>query len=136
MAVPRVAMIAAVSLALFASAAANARSEVSPNRNPVQYRGGHAIHPRAGDGKAPGTDDERYRRPAALRARDRAAHRCDPGAGNTLLAAIAGGLLGNAAVGRTGSAFGAGAAGGRSLDRYCLNPQARRGTSAERNLPR
>jgi len=102
---------------------------------PAQY-GGHRPESRHGftdqgypsgyDGRgypSAGADRDGARR-QDRRARDRAA-RCDRGDGGTIIGAIAGGLLGNAAAGRgdrgAGTIVGAGvgALAGRALDRDC-----------------
>jgi hypothetical protein len=72
---------------------------------------------RAGYGRVPPRDRRNYR-PSPNR-------RCDRGTGGTILGAIAGGLIGNAAAGRgdrgVGTVVGAGvgALAGRAIDRDC-----------------
>ncbi|WP_404710828.1 glycine zipper 2TM domain-containing protein [Sphingomonas sp. MMS24-J13] len=82
--------------------------------------------------RPPAFDDGRYydragygRAPPRDRRNDRPNRRCDRGTGGTILGAIAGGLIGNAAAGRgdrgAGTVVGAGvgALAGRAIDRDC-----------------
>ena len=112
-------MAALVGAALLASSAVRAQYYAPPPAYHAQGHGrGYAPPPPSRDEDRAAYD--RYRG----RPRDRA--RCrDNGTGGTIIGAIAGGLLGNAAAGRgdrgTGTIVGAGvgALAGRAIDRDC-----------------
>lgn len=119
--------------ALLAPTAASAQSYYGAPQPGYGYGYGHADPPRDRDGypragsRRDGYADDDPPAPPPRRAayRDRREH-CDNGSVGTILGAIAGGLLGNAAIGRHGNhaagtlaGAGAGALVGRAADRDC-----------------
>ena len=140
----RLAVTALIGLVGLSASAAEAQYYERPPRGYGQSRGydrgyyargGYdGYYDRAGYGRpdrAYGRPDRGYGPPPrGYRGRgprydDRPRYRCDRGTGGTIIGAIAGGLLGNAVVGRGDRAIGtiagagAGALAGRAVDRDC-----------------
>jgi hypothetical protein len=126
----RLAGTAMIAAALLAPTAVSAQAyERAPQYEygygqPARDRDGY---PRAGRGRDGYADDGYYDdRPPPPRRAYRGRTRCDRGSAGTILGAIAGGLLGNAAIGRHGNhaagtlaGAGAGALIGNAADRDC-----------------
>ena len=119
----RLAGAALIAASLLAPTAASAQAY------PIAYYDGGHDHdrPRDRDGYARQVEDrDRDDQPPPRRGDYRQREQCNHGSAGTILGAIAGGLLGNAAVGRHGNrtagtlaGAGAGALVGRSADRDC-----------------
>jgi hypothetical protein len=120
---------AIVAAALLAPTAVSAQNyygqSYADGAGPARDRDGY---PRAGSGRDGNARDGYHqdRPPPPPRRAYRARERCDNGNVGTILGAIAGGLLGNAAIGRHGNhaagtlaGAGAGALVGHSADRDC-----------------
>jgi uncharacterized protein YcfJ len=120
----KLAVVALIGAATLAPNVASAQYHSAPpaynGRGAAPRYDDHGYYDRAGYGR----DYDRNARNDRRNARDQG-RRCDKGTGGTILGAIAGGLLGNAAAGRgdrgAGTIVGAGvgALAGRAIDRDC-----------------